>query len=319
MIYNIKSRAYSSGLLSGIFWAINATLLSFIFLDDTIPKEVKGISFLVIVVAFFHDTYSAVTIYVLKIKSSNFKRVFSLKKHYPLILSGFLAGPIGLTCYMQAIKYLGVALATSTVAIYPIIIVVILCVFYKLKITKKILFSIVISVIGCIGINFFSYQVSIEPDKIYLGLFFAIICIFTWSFECIVVDRLSDKAVLNSDMMFFIRQVSSSVLYFIIVLLLLDFNEITIIFSSFSYQVLIFVASLFATMSYLYWYKSISLIGAPIATVLNVTYSFWGVIFGVLIFEQKITIMMFFSLIMIFSGIIILMSEENKKELKGYV
>lgn len=321
MIYNVKRYAYSNGLLSGLFWAINAALLSYIFSDNVIPHELKNISILVVAVAFFHDTYSAITLYFLKIRRSDFKKKFSIKKHYLLILSGFLAGPIGLTCYMQAIKYLGVALATSTVAIYPIIIVVILGVFFKLKLTRTIYFSIIISIIGCVGINFFSYQLSIDPDKIYLGLLFAIICILTWSFECVVVDRLSGNSELNSDMMLFIRQTSSAVLYFIIVLLLFDIKDLFTIITSIHYQFLILITSLFATISYLCWYKSISLIGASIATVLNVTYSFWGIILGVLFFNQKVTFFMFLSLLLIFTGITILMVGENKsnKEIEGII
>ncbi len=304
---------YTNGLFSGFLWAINAAFLSYIFLDDTVPLTLKGLISLSFFVPFIHDSASAATVYVALIKGRNLSKIFNIKKHYPLVLSGFLAGPIGLTCYIQSIKYLGIGVATSTVAAYPVLIALILAVFFKVKVSFKVFVSIIITVLGCILINMSSYQNDADNTNVTIGVIYAVVCVFSWAFESVVIDRLSESSDLKPEMMFFIRQASSALLYFCIVMFWFDFGELVLFLSEFKYLSIIYVASIFATMSYLYWYRSISIIGAPVATLLNVTYSFWGVIFGVVLFSQSVSLSMLLSLFLIMLGVFILTVEEKKK------
>lgn len=311
MKFSLKyNNGYNLGLSSGAFWAINAAFLSFILSQEEIPNLSLYIPLGVILVAFIHDSFSAITVFIFKVKFNDLKNL-KIRKHFYLSLSGFLAGPIGLTCYLLAIKYLGVAVATSTVAIYPIIITMVLSFLFGEKVKIYTIFSIVLTVIGCIGVNLFSAN-NIFVDKIFIGVFFSIICVFTWSFECIVVDRLSNDDSLDSSIMLFIRQLSSAVLYFIIISFIIDFDYG--IFSSLNYKLVAWIlfASLFATLSYLTWYSSIDKLGAPIATLLNVTYSFWGVCLSYLFLNQYVNISMFFSMCLILSGVAILLINKNK-------
>ncbi|WP_318462734.1 DMT family transporter [Photobacterium leiognathi] len=311
MKFNLKyNNGYNLGLSSGVFWAINAALLSFILSQEEIPNFGLYIPLGVILVAFIHDSFSAITLFIFKIKLNNLKKL-KIRKHYYLSLSGFLAGPVGLTCYLLAIKYLGVAVATSTVAIYPVIIAMVLSFFFGEKIKKYTILSILLTVIGCIGVNLFSAN-TIFVEKIFMGIFFSVICVFTWSFECIVVDRLSNDDSLDSSVMLFVRQLSSALLYLIIISFIIDFDYS--VFSMFNYSLVswILFASLFATLSYLTWYSAIDKLGAPIATLLNVTYSFWGVCISYLFLNQYVDIPMFISMCLILSGVSILLVNKNK-------
>lgn len=306
----------SSGLISGFFWAVNAAFLGYIYLDNVLPKSLNEIVALSFFIAFFHDFSSAIIVYIYKVKTYKPFKSFSFKKHYLLVFSGVLAGPIGLTCYMQSIQYLGVGLTTSTVAIYPVVITIILIAFFNKKVTRIAFASIILTVIGCIGVNFFSFEMNAN-DSVYLGGLFSIVCVITWSFESIVIDRLSNDNETNSDLMFFIRQVSSAFFYLIILVVFFDISDIFLFLFEINYILLIVITSFFATISYLFWYKSISIIGAPIATLLNVTYSFWGVLFGVLFFHQEVNIYIIISLLIMFMGIALLMLQNKFKILSS--
>lgn len=308
----LLTSGYSNGLLSGFFWAVNAILISNIYNESNIPEKIKAVVFLMVFIGFIHDLFSAITIYIFKVNKKNLYDNFKIKKHYLLIFSGCLAGPIGLTSYIETIKYLGVGAATSTVAIYPIVVAIILVVFFKANCNFRIVLAVIFTILGCVGVNFFSSEINLGVGNIPLGIIFALICIISWSFECIVVDRICNDRSLNSDSMLFIRQISSAFLYFIIICAFFDVKVLVLFFFEYKYLLLIFITSLFATLSYLAWYKAIDILGAPIATLLNVTYSFWGVILGVIILSQKINIGIVFSVILIMAGIVTLFLGNKK-------
>ncbi len=308
-----KKTGYTYGLLSGFFWAVNAALISYLLLESIIPNNIVGYGIVTIYIACIHDSFSAITIYFINIKNKENKIVIN-KYNFLLVLSGILAGPIGLSCYMTSIKYLGVGVATSTVAIYPVAVAVLSIIFLKDKLKQKTMYAIMITVIGCIGINYFSSEYNSIYD-LKIGLSLAIICVLSWAFESIVVDYLSknNKNNQTTNMMFFIRQASSAVFYFIIIISFMDFKILVLTVENRSYLALIFITSLFATLSYLLWYKSISILGAPVGTMLNVTYCFWGVIFGVFVFHQDLSLQMVLCLFLIVGGIFTLLNNQRKE------
>lgn len=316
-IMHIKS-GYIEGLASGFFWAINGIIVGYLLSNKIMPITLQSVVFIGFFIAFFHDFFSSLTVYITRIRRKNKLHKFNLKKHYALILSGILAGPLGFTTYIQAIKYLGVGIATSTVAIYPVVITIISVLFFKKRLTKNILFSVLITVVGCIGINIYSSSMSNEIINIHRGVLFALICVFSWSFESVVIERCCSTTDLDSDTMFFIRQCSSALLYLVIIICFFDVNIVFDFFVDYKYLSFIFMASIFATISYLLWYKAIDKLGAPIGTVLNVTYSFWGVVLGAVLFSQYFDIYILFFLILIITGVILsVMDKSSKNAVEG--
>lgn len=311
-IMHIKS-GYIEGLASGFFWAINAIIVGYLLSNKIMPISLQSFVFIGFFIAFFHDLFSSLTVYITRIYGKNKLYKFNVKKHYALIFSGILAGPLGFSAYIQAIKYLGVGIATSTVAIYPVVISIISVLFFNKKLTKNILFSILITVVGCIGINIYSSAMNDEIINVYIGVFFAMICVFSWSFECVVIDKYCSTTDLDSDAMFFIRQCSSALLYLVIIVFFFDINIVFDFFIDYKYLSFIFIASIFATISYLLWYKAIAKLGAPIGTVLNVTYSFWGVVLGAILFRQYFDIYILFFLVLIITGVVLAVMDNISK------
>ncbi len=69
-------------------------------------------------------------------------------------------------------------------------------------------------------------------------------------------------------------------------------------------------------LSYYMWYKSIRSIGAPRAVCLNVTYSFWSVLFGALLFHIRMTSYDYVGALLVLVGVCIATVYTNKKRRK---
>ena len=75
----------------------------------------------------------------------------------------------------------------------------------------------------------------------------------------------------------------------------------------------LFFTALIGMSSFLMWYTGIDLIGAAKALCLNVTYSFWAVVFSFLIIGGAISINIVIGSIMIISGVTIATLIKRKK------
>ena len=85
-----------------------------------------------------------------------------------------------------------------------------------------------------------------------------------------------------------IRQTTSALTYGIVLLPILKGWGFTVsLFSGTGWLLpTIALAALFATVSYLFYYRAISQIGASKSMALNVSYSAWAILFTVLIFRD---------------------------------
>ena len=105
--------------------------------------------------------------------------------------------------------------------------------------------------------------------------------------KCLTDPEVTDEYALQ------IRQTTSAVVYGVILLPILGCIKGGI-FSGWEFAGSLFVdtgwlipviaiAGLFATVSYLFYYKAIAQIGASKAMALNVTYTAWAIVFGVVL------------------------------------
>lgn len=110
-----------------------------------------------------------------------------------------------------------------------------------------------------------------------------------------------------------IRQLTSSIFYALIIIpYIKGYPLIRDIFNSKIIYLVIFTA-LIGSLSYLFWYKAIDMIGTPRAMSLNITYIIWTIIFEKILFNTEISIRFIFSSIIILLGIILIAG--NPKEI----
>lgn len=269
----MKKLGYILGLLSGLFWAITSILYGYF----------EASTFLSISTVFFIDFLGfAISGMYLLFKQK--KIDFQAKGLIFCFISGILGGPLGMLCYLSAIEQIG-SIPTSSISItYPIFGTFFSFLFLKEKINKLGILGLVIAVICLIlFVNIGSDEKSIYQQITILGFFFAFTTAISWGGE--IISSSYAMRYYDGTVVYFFRQISSSIGYASILLYLLYSNDTHT--SEINYTILtaIIISSI---LSYFLYYQAIYLIKPIKAMALNITYGAWSIILSILFLEQKI-------------------------------
>ena len=111
-------------------------------------------------------------------------------------------------------------------------------------------------------------------------------CSFGWGIEAVILAKCLNDPSVTDEYALQIRQTTSALVYGIIILPIIGGWTFTAeLFTSSTGMLLptIALAGMFATVSYLFYYKAIATIGASKAMALNVTYVAWAIFFSAVI------------------------------------
>ena len=114
-------------------------------------------------------------------------------------------------------------------------------------------------------------------------------CAFGWGIEAVILAKCLKDPEVTDEYALQIRQTTSALFYGIVLLpVLKGWGFTASLFTAGTGWLLpvIALAALFATASYLFYYKAIAQIGASKAMALNVTYSAWAMVFTVLLLRD---------------------------------
>ena len=108
-------------------------------------------------------------------------------------------------------------------------------------------------------------------------------CAFGWGIEAVIIAKCVRDDAVTDEIALQIRQSASALVYGIILLPLMKGWGFTLtLFDGTGWLIpTVALAALFATASYLFYYRAISQIGASKSMALNITYSAWAVIFSI--------------------------------------
>lgn len=289
------------GILSGVFWAIDTIMMSFL-VNNPIGIIINNIVFIPFIIAGVKDNASA--IFLATINKNKLKKIFKdviNKKLNVLILAAILGGPAGMICYISSIKYIGVEVAANMSALYPIVTAMLSSVIVKEKLSRKNKIGVFISFIGIFSIGYCKVKYEINGDFL-IGVSLISLTILCWALESILYSVQIKKYEISSEEALTLREFVTSIIHlFIVGYIIITTNiNIDLIFVKNIY--LIIIASIISIISYLLWYKSISKIGPAKATTLNVTYVFWVVLFQILLRRNVIRYNFIIGSIMIIIG-----------------
>lgn len=307
------------GGLSGLTWGADTVFLGLLLgMAPFINTELYlAIGF--VVGAFFHDMSSALfMIYYMKKKKqfkNSIKTIFT-KPGLIIVLASIMGGPVGMTGYLMGIKYAGPAYTATFSAIYPAIGAFFAHFLLKEQLSKRAWLGIVIGVLGVIGLGYSPINLIDYPD-FKIGIFYILICVIGWSLETVIIAYGMRYGDIKPEVAMFIRQTISFLVYGLIIIPLIS-GQILVI-EIFKSKMIIFIGivAISGTISYLLWYRSIEIIGAARATVLNITYMVWAILLQVLIFGTKVSFdfIMFGSLI-IFGVILVIGNPKDMLKIK---
>lgn len=277
------------GILAGVTWALETIILGIALEMTPFVSTEQAIFLAPFVSTFLHDFCSAIWAALFNGIRGNMKNVWKAvctKSGKWAAAAAIIGGPIGMTGYVLAINYMGASIGAVASAIFPAIGAILAYFFLKEKMQWYRWILLIITLFGVYGL---SYSPELDITNFWLGIIGTLMCAFGWGIEAVILAKCMQDPAVKDEYALQIRQTTSALFYGIILLPLLDGWGFTVnLFTNASGGLLlvIAIAALFATVSYLFYYKAIAAIGASKAMALNVSYAAWAIVFTVLIFRD---------------------------------
>lgn len=291
----------SYGVLSGLLWGLDTVLLGIVMAMSHFVQTDQIVFLAPFISTFLHDTFSSLWLLIYLIFKGELRQTVGRLKSRSgrfIVLGALLGGPIGMTGYLLAIKYLGPAYTAIVSALYPALGALLSYLFLKEKMKKSNVLGLTISILGIIILG---YSPQGMPTHLLMGFIFAFLCVVGWASEAVVCSYGMKDDELTPNQSLFIRQLTSALTYATIIIPLIKGITFTLNTVLNQLTLLIMLTALAGTLSYSFYYKAIQKIGATKAMSLNITYSAWSVLFGILLQGNSIDLKS-----MICGGIIII-------------
>jgi len=278
-----------AGIIAGITWALETVILGIALAMSPFCSTEQAIFLAPFVSTFIHDACSAIWSLLYNTARGNLKNVWRALKTKSgkwVVIAAVIGGPVGMTGYVLAVNYMGASIGAVASAIFPAIGSVLAFFFLKEKMKWHQWVFLVATLLGVYGL---SYSPNLDITNFWLGLIGALMCAFGWGIEAVILAKCLTDPEVTDEYALQIRQTTSALFYGAVILPCIKGWPFTIkLFSSGTGWLLptIAIAALFATVSYLFYYKAISQIGASKSMALNVTYTAWAILFTVVILRD---------------------------------
>ena len=207
-----------TGIFAGVTWAIETVILGIALGMLPFVSTQQGIFLAPFVSTFIHDAFSAVFMLLYNLIRGNIKNVSAVlktKSIIPLAAASAIGGPIGMTGYVLAVKYMGASIGAVASAVYPAIGSVLAYLFLKEKIKWYQWLFLIITLCGVFGL---SYSPELDIKNFWLGLCGVFMCAFGWGIEGVVLSHCFKESSVKSEYALQIRQSVSALIYGIIII-----------------------------------------------------------------------------------------------------
>ena len=267
----------TAGIIAGITWAIASYILTLATGMEAFSAE--SLLFVTFISTFIHDASSAVWATAYNGVRGNLKNVWNAltktKSGKWVVVAAVIGGPVGMTGYVMALTYMGASVGAVASAVFPAIGAILAYIFLKEKMKWYQWVFLIFTLLGVYGL---SYSPELDIQNFALGIVGAAMCAFGWGIEAVILAKCLTDPEVKDEYALQIRQTTSALTYAVIILPVIKGWGFTAnLFTPDTKWLIptIVIAGLFATLSYLYYYKAISQIGASKAMALNVTYCAW--------------------------------------------
>ena len=274
------------GIIAGVFWALATVLLGLAMDKPFFTGTERAIFLAPFVCTFLHDFCSAMWAGLNNLVRGKLPGFFRSLKTRParfVMLAGLIGGPVGMTGYVLAIHYMGPSVGAVASAIFPAIGAVLAFIFLKEKMQWYRWLLLIITLSGVYGL---SYSPDVSVTNFGLGLLGVFMCSFGWGIEAVILAKALKNDGIEDNFALQIRQSTSALVYGVILLPVLrgwGFTASLFTMKTGALFPIIACAGLCATVSYLFYYKAISKVGASKAMALDITYAAWAIVFSVII------------------------------------
>ena len=279
-----------AGIIAGITWAVETIILGIALAMSPFTSTEQAVLLAPFASTFLHDAFSAIFACIYNGVRGNLPGLVKALKTRSgkfVALAAVIGGPVGMTGYVLSVANMGASIGAVASAIFPAIGAVLAYFLLKEKMSWYRWVFLILSLIGVYGL---SYSPEINITNFWLGFAGTLMCAFGWGIEAVIIAKSVQDAAVTDEIALQIRQTTSALVYGIVILPLMKGWGFTISLFGGSSEtagspkliLIIAAAALFATASYLFYYKAISQIGASKSMALNITYSAWAVVISVI-------------------------------------
>ncbi len=278
-----------AGIIAGVTWAIETIILGIALAMSPFVSTEQAVFLAPFVSTFIHDAFSALWACAYNGIRGNLPAVIKAVKTKSgrfVALAAVIGGPVGMTGYVLSVANMGASIGAVASAIFPAIGAVLAYFFLKEKMQWYRWIFLILSLLGVYGL---SYSPEINITNFALGFVGTLMCAFGWGIEAVIIAKCVQDDAVTDEIALQIRQTTSAIVYGVVLLPILKGWGFTINLFSGTGKLIptIALAALFATVSYLFYYKAISQIGASKAMALNVSYSAWAVVISIVFLGNK--------------------------------
>lgn len=300
------------GLFSGMTWGLNTVIIGLILAMTPFTSSKRAIFLAPFAGTFLHDAFSAMWLLLFHLAKGEIKQVYEsikTKSGFYIMLGALLGGPLGMTCYMLSVKYIGASYAAAISSMYPAVGAIFAFMFLKEKLSKGIWAGIALSITGVIVLGYQPGGALFQGDFL-LGILFALGTVLGWGLESVICAYGMKEAV-TAEHALNIRQLTSGIFYGLIILPFIGGHVLVKDVISEKAGLFIAFAAFIGTVSYMFYYKAIRTIGAARSTALNITFAIWAIIIQVVFFKATVTLRLITGCIIAVFGAILVSSNQR--------
>lgn len=305
-----------TGLAAGIFWALDTVILGIALAMTPFVSTEQAVFLAPFVSTFIHDFCSGIWMLLYMGIRRQYKNVIKALKTRSgkfIILGALFGGPVGMTGYVFAIKYLGPTYTAMISAMFPALGSFLSHIFLKENMTKVQMAGFFTS-IAAMAVMGYAPQGG-EITNLGLGFACALLCVIGWAVEVVICAYGMKDPDVNNEHALMIRQITSALFYGIVILNVVQGWKFTADVALTRASGIILISALFGTVSYLCYYKAINDLGPSKGMALNITYSAWSIPIAFLMLHTVPDVKSILCGIVILSGSLI--AAADLKELTG--
>lgn len=316
----VMRKGYATGILSGMTWGLDTVLIGAAMVMAPFVENPVLLIGGTVICSMLHDVFAALWMLVIMGYKGRLKDLIpAIKSKDGLfcVVGALFGGPLAMTFYMLAIAKGGAALTAIVTACYPLLGSALAMVILKEKVRLRGWLGLLICIMGIIYIG---YTPGSEADvNVIGGIMLAAVAAIGWATEGVVCGYGMKDGNVDPQLALLIRELTSGIVYLLIVapLMVGGYKEMVIgtmaVFSDTVCWLTLLFTALIGMSSFFCWYTAIDLIGAAKALCLNVTYSFWAVVFTFFLVGAVLSINIVIGSFMVVGGVAVATLVSRKK------
>lgn len=289
-------KAYTKGVLNGILASVSYGTNPFF----SLPMYSRGIG---VNSVLFYRYFIASLVFFLWIKFV--KKVslkITVKEGFQLFALGLLFSLSSLTLF-AAFSYIASGIACTILFIYPIMVALIMFIFYKEKITKSVVFAIFLTSIGILLLSKSTGRLNFH------GIELVLLSALLYSLYIVFVNRIKSISKMQPEKLTFYVMLFGLMVYIVN----LDFcTKLQPLTSSFLWLCALGLSLIPTIISVETINKAIRVIGSTKTAVLGALEPITANILGVIFFHEAMTLKIFIGICLIISGVMFIILHKDK-------